>query len=91
MNIEPITLSVLAQKIIKLLPDRTGHEDDFAIINKNQFEGETTDNFFAALDELKESGMVVLKEDYKYIPYEHFGDMTTKQYGKLDIYLKLSQ
>jgi hypothetical protein len=89
MNVKTIPLSALAQKIMKLLSNRLGLEDSFAIINKNQFDGETLDSFFAVLQELKESGLVVLKEDYKYIPYTNFGDMTTKQYAKLDIYLKL--
>lgn len=89
MNAEIISLSVPAQKIMKLLSDRVGLGGDFAIINKSQFDGETLNVFFAALHELKESGLVVLKEDYKYIPYQNFGDMTTKQYAKLDIYVKL--
>lgn len=90
MNTETNTLSILAQNIIKLLSARPGREDEFVIINKNQFDGESLDVFFGAIQELKESGKVVLKEDYKYTPYENFGDMTTKQYAKLDIFLKLS-
>jgi hypothetical protein len=89
MNVETTSLSVLAQKIMKLLSDRAGLQDEFAIINKNQFDGETLDSFFAVLQELKKSDLVVFKEDYKYIPYANFGDMTTKQYAKLNIYLKL--
>jgi len=90
MNTQTSSRPLLSQNILKLLSNKNGLQSDFTIINKSQFDGETLENFFAVLEELKESGQVVFKDDYKYVPYEKFGDFTSKQYAKLDIYLKLA-
>lgn len=91
MHAQTSSPSVLAQSILKLLSNKAGSKDDFTVINKSQFDGVTLDSFFSVLQELKESGLIVFKEDYKYVPYKNFGDLTSKQYAKLDIYLKLGR
>lgn len=83
-------LSKHAQKIITYLKEKAAGSDQFQAINKSQFDDLSLDVFFAVLAELKASGLVVFYQEYVYKPYEHFGDMTPKQYNKMDILLKLN-
>jgi hypothetical protein len=91
MNTNISMLSIPAQKILKLVSEKSINTPGFQIINKNLFDGLTLDNFFAALKELKTSGLVAFDREYEYIPYASFGDMTTKQYSKMDILLKINE
>ncbi len=90
MDTDVSGLSALGQKIFKILSEKRTDKNEFQVINKNQFDGETLDSFFAVLKELRSSGLVSFYQDYTYTPYVHFGDMTTKQYSKMDIRLKIS-
>ena len=84
-------LSALAQKIMKSVAEKTTEKDEFKAINKAQFDGTTLEIFFEVLAELKASGLMSFYQDYEYKPYTQFGDMTTKQYNKLDIFLKITK
>jgi hypothetical protein len=89
MNPDISSLSLPAQKIFKLLSEKATNTNEFQVINKNQFSGETLESFFSILAELRLSGLVSFQEEYAYTPYENFGDVTSKQYGKMDIFLKI--
>lgn len=89
MNTDVPALSSLAQKILKLLSQKEAG-DEYLAINKNQYDNETIEHFFSVLTELKLSGLVSFYQDYKYVPYENFGDLTSKQYGKMDILLRIN-
>lgn len=82
-------LSAHAQKIIAYLKEKAAGSDQFLAINKSQFDELPLDKFFGVLAELRTSGLVIFYQEYVYKPYENFGDMTPKQYNKMDILLKL--
>lgn len=90
METSTTVLSAHAQKIIAYLKEKAAGSDQFQAINKSQFDELPLDKFFGVLAELKASGLVVFYQEYVYKPYENFGDMTPKQYSKMDILLKLS-